>query len=626
MRDAVKRNAGIRRAWPCFGLLTKKLLPFSVLGAIAFAVAVPSEVRGPELSEKQQEAIQRNFRLCVSKLKGPYTENFCVCKNGAKESVTGPDGRVRSPCAGTPRYCAAYRAPWAQALATDAGMYIGNIFSRDLYEWESFPDHHDLVRGYILEKYFVDTHPKHKLAQLRAYGGLSGSEYEAAAAPEFFERYLTLPTFNDSRHFILAYELQKRFYVRGNQGQIQTARALAMQIQSRDAKFKPLRDATHNQISAALIPKLTAYRNKLPQGQTRAKVGELIAEIDKLTALDETALTAQIADVEGEPLRKHLTALVPPADADTITAISALAQLMVLARQTVAARQVTPGDARRLIDLDITAAAVIQARGSALLDSGDALTVEQCARVLLALTDASYGDGLLTGRERDAASAALQGLLDTLTHDRAACIRQLEKAGRIVEWAQAGALLAFAEVRPAWMLVLPDTALIGDDILRGSPLLLYAQFAGRLGDYVSGKDPIRHHIFGSEVSTEIRALNPGLAKGALRVAPAEGTYSRNEIVALPETPTELQPAAGILTQGEGNVVSHVQLLARALGIPNFVVGRCVLDSTPFLPKKWRSVLGERTPSKKYQNLWIISRGPTSHGCTRLASGHMTEMR
>jgi phosphoenolpyruvate synthase/pyruvate phosphate dikinase len=43
-------------------------------------------------------------------------------------------------------------------------------------------------------------------------------------------------------------------------------------------------------------------------------------------------------------------------------------------------------------------------------------------------------------------------------------------------------------------------------------------------------------------------------------------------LALPETPADLEPAAGILTRGEGNVVSHVQLLARALGIPNSVLG------------------------------------------------------
>ena len=44
------------------------------------------------------------------------------------------------------------------------------------------------------------------------------------------------------------------------------------------------------------------------------------------------------------------------------------------------------------------------------------------------------------------------------------------------------------------------------------------------------------------------------------------------------------------------------------------------------PSAWRKVMGERDGKKPYQNLWIISRGPTSHGCTRLASGHMSELR
>jgi hypothetical protein len=54
--------------------------------------------------------------------------------------------------------------------------------------------------------------------------------------------------------------------------------------------------------------------------------------------------------------------------------------------------------------------------------------------------------------------------------------------------------------------------------------------------------------------------------------------------------------------------------------------RCALGQTPFLPSAWRRVMGERDPKKPYQNLWVISRGPTSHGCTRLGSGHMSELR
>jgi len=54
--------------------------------------------------------------------------------------------------------------------------------------------------------------------------------------------------------------------------------------------------------------------------------------------------------------------------------------------------------------------------------------------------------------------------------------------------------------------------------------------------------------------------------------------------------------------------------------------RCGLSETPFLPAAWRKVMSERDGKKPYQNLWIVSRGPTSHGCTRLASGHMSELR
>lgn len=53
--------------------------------------------------------------------------------------------------------------------------------------------------------------------------------------------------------------------------------------------------------------------------------------------------------------------------------------------------------------------------------------------------------------------------------------------------------------------------------------------------------------------------------------------------------------------------------------------RCQLDSTPFLPTAWRKAVSDRD-GKPMQNLWIVGRGPTSHGCTRLPSGHMSEMR
>ena len=524
-----------------------------------------------QIPDKQKAELKKNFQTTVAKRKGPFGKNVCVCTDGRREPVLRPDGSVQNVCGEKTRFCSAFRAPWAEALRQQ-GVYMGNLFTTNLFDWDRFDDHHDLVRGQVLEKYFIETHPDHKLSTSRTLSGVSGSEYEQPAVIEFTEKYLGLDSYNDFRHFLLAYELQKRFFIRGEQGGVNKVRNMATQIQNMDAKFGPLRNAVHNQISASLIPRLSAYRDKLPAGETRNKIDALIAEIKKLTSLDESALTPQLAEIKNSELRTRLESLMPARDADPLASIAALGEIMVLGRRSVADRSVSPDDARRLIDLIVTAGAVIQSRGSAYLDKGELRTVGHHLQFMAALTNASYGVGLLSERERRAARDNLQAALDKNRLKQGEFMQMLERANRVVEWGHTGALLAFAEVWPEWTYLLPDITLIGDDILRGSPLLLYGQVATRIKDFAAGQQRKKHQIFGAETTTQIRALNPGLALGKLRVNPKDGTYTRQEILALAQTPAELQPAAGIVTQGEGNVVSHVQLLARALGIPNMVTG------------------------------------------------------
>lgn len=564
----------------------------ALLLAAGLALALPAAAfRAPELTADQEREIRQNFSLSVSKLKGPYTENMCVCPGGSKRPIRSASGSLGAACE-NPVFCAAYRAPWGEALAKQR-LFIGNIFSRDVYEWESHSNHNDVVRGYILEKYFTETNPGHKLSQLRAFRGLASSEEEAPAAKKFFERYLSATEFDPSQHFLLAYELQKRFFIRSDIGQIQEIRAMATRIESMDPRFKPLKDAVHNQLSAGLIPKLEEYQSRLAQGAERSEIGRLVAEIAKLTSIDETALEPQIADLEDEALRARLRGLVPGSGADPVDAIAQLARIMEAARSTVASRSASPADSRRLIDLDITAGTVLSRRGTSLLESGRAISARQGLELLAAMTRATWATGLLNDRERDAAMASLEGLLARSSHDRDSFRRGLTQAERVVEWAQANATLPFAEVWAQWILVMPEVAGIGDDILRASPLLLYAQVARRLDDFAAGGVRPKHDFFGTQVETDVRALNPGLARATLRVAPKSGGYARDEIVALPETPADLEPAAGILTRGEGNVLSHVQLLARALGIPNVVLGAAAYDL--LVPHDGQEVLFISTP-------------------------------
>src|SRR5262249_15748204 len=143
----------------------------AMLGAGYLFAARADAFRAPELSAAEKKSLKENFALCVGKLKGPYTENFCVCPGGEKRPVRSASGALGTGCK-DPIFCAAYRAPWAEALAKD-GVYIANVIARDLYICDTFTDHNDSVRGYVLEKYFVETYPSPKCAGLRAYGCLT---------------------------------------------------------------------------------------------------------------------------------------------------------------------------------------------------------------------------------------------------------------------------------------------------------------------------------------------------------------------------------------------------------------------------------------------------------------------
>jgi hypothetical protein len=48
--------------------------------------------------------------------------------------------------------------------------------------------------------------------------------------------------------------------------------------------------------------------------------------------------------------------------------------------------------------------------------------------------------------------------------------------------------------------------------------------------------------------------------------------------------------------------------------------------TAFLPASWRSVSRDSRDGEPYRYLWLLSRGPMSHGCTHLNAGHISELR
>lgn len=120
-----------------------------------------------------------------------------------------------------------------------------------------------------------------------------------------------------------------------------------------------------------------------------------------------------------------------------------------------------------------------------------------------------------------------------------------------------------------------------DDRIRSSLLLAMGELAGQLADITAELSGISNQVMNIKDQNSIQGLNPGFALGELEVLrdlDKDMVFSDKKIYVLSHVPADIQPVAGIASVSEGNLVSHVQLLARSLGIPNAVIAPSHLEA------------------------------------------------
>ncbi len=113
-----------------------------------------------------------------------------------------------------------------------------------------------------------------------------------------------------------------------------------------------------------------------------------------------------------------------------------------------------------------------------------------------------------------------------------------------------------------------------DDQIRSSSLLYLGNCVSELGEFISKEADLSNKVMDIPGQSHIRGINPGYAMGELVVIneiTEKTNISGDKIYVFNNPPADLKPVAGIATVTEGNMVSHVQLLARNLGIPNAVI-------------------------------------------------------
>ena len=153
-------------------------------------------------------------------------------------------------------------------------------------------------------------------------------------------------------------------------------------------------------------------------------------------------------------------------------------------------------------------------------------------------------------------------------------LQYLETSRRLVEWGSGMTKGVYQDVVQLYGEIEPLVYGFYDEQIRNSVLLNLGQSVSQLSDFLAKEANFSNQVMGVTNQSSIRGLNPGYAKGKLVVI--EGATSAikvesDKIYLFESPPSDLKPVAGIASVNEGNRVSHIQLLARNLGIPNAVL-------------------------------------------------------
>lgn len=198
-------------------------------------------------------------------------------------------------------------------------------------------------------------------------------------------------------------------------------------------------------------------------------------------------------------------------------------------------------------------------------------TLEETILKTQTLTCASYATGLVEAWEFDLIKPIYA---TTLLNDKIT-LKDLNSlvtsARRVVEWSTSLVKANYQETVNKYADFESFAYGFIDDRIRNSVTLNLGETVSKLNTFASDISNVNNNVMNISNQGAIRGLNPGYAFGKLIVVdgnPENIEVNTNNIYIFQKPPSDLKPVAGIMTVSEGNLVSHVQLLARNLGIPN----------------------------------------------------------
>lgn len=524
--------------------------------------------------KQSNEAIQRMIQAYKIDVRGPYKDIRWFCADGTtlppKEKCADPNAVQR----------ARYKDEVVN-LANSNHVYLGQILSTTPKAdfWDA-SHQQSRLKQYQLQKYLRSIDNGWILRKGQYYRGAFQAEDEQAWGRDFL-LFLLQDNVAIEKHFFLLRQAIKDIPHEEDDNRTQRIRSASKVIADQYPAFMDLRIKIHGQPESADLPKVKAFRNQHKAQLTPA----LLKSMDELIA-DMEFVYKPINLRELEPALKAL-----PAQLDIRNSL--LSYINTYAEKEVSPARIT-ATAEELLHIRNELPFVRSATARlTFLDLSEKLetilfreasqwepkTVKNSLQKIHTLSIAAVGTGLIEKWEWERISPRLiPTQAESLT---LAELNQFQEDGRrVVEWGTAMTHATYEEVVELYQGFEPKAYGFTDDKIRASLLLQLGNGLGKLGEFIAQKASFSNQVFTIPNQNHLRGLNPGYAMGELVVvsdAQANVEVSSDKIYVFQRPPADLKPVGGIATVTEGNMVSHVQLLARNLGIPNAVLSLQNLD-------------------------------------------------
>ncbi len=523
------------------------------------------------------EALKKDTR-------GPYQAIKWFCPDGG---ILGAQERCASP--GGIQHGLLKEA--VKRLEKEKNIYLDLVLAGSVHDriWDA-PAQHSRIKQYAMIQYLFQADDGWIYRNARYYRGALQAEDESAWGAGFLKWLLTDHDAPVKTFFMVREACRVIPHPGLNKNRLQTIRTTSKTLSDLIPGFLPLRIKLHGQPDAGDVVKVKAFVEKnspMLDDNQRTLFTSLIDNLGavygvsglerlekqmsgRLSQLPELSELIKSLGRSMDDIR-HSDQAFSPSHPNPHAVI---ADLLLKIRTLIPV--VDPGIRLPLMDFSLELEKVLFSSIARWQPRTLASLMEKCA----VLARAAAGCGYMEMWEWSLAASQALGPSEESMPFKTFQLK-VEQIRRMVDW---GALMIRSTYGPEltrYAQFEPLAPGFVDDRIRSSVLLALGEAVGDLTKFAQTAAGVSHQLSTGIKPQGIRGLNPGLAHGILEVFTGlHGTLNvdSKKIYAFKTIPSELKPVAGMLTVSEGNLVSHVQLLARNLGIPNAVISADNLDS------------------------------------------------